>query len=58
MQILCCECGEELKEGDEVEGLFKAYYKALASKVHYAVSEPHDFIAETMAHVKCPGGPI
>lgn len=53
MIIHCAECGDILKEGEEIEGVFRAYYHDIPSKVHFSVSNPHDYLKETICHVRC-----
>lgn len=53
MIVTCTKCGKFLKEGQEVEGVFRAFYHELGSKVHYAITKPHDYVPNTLCHVDC-----
>lgn len=54
MTITCSLCGYHLNDGDRITGFVTAWYKALPSKVAYAVYE-HDIQVDktSLAHYDC-----
>ncbi len=55
MIIYCPKCKQPFKEGDEVQGTFRAFWHELGSKVHFSISKPHEYVPGTLSHVKCEG---
>jgi hypothetical protein len=55
MTINCGKCGERLREGQEIRGLFVAYYHELRSKVIFSITKPHHYEGGSLEHVNCSG---
>lgn len=53
MTKLCRKCHLPFKENHEVQGMFKAFWHELGSKIHFSISKPHEYVAETLEHVDC-----
>lgn len=53
MTLNCADCGKRLKDGDLIEGIFRAYYHEIPSKVFFSITKPHDYLKETVMHVDC-----
>lgn len=53
MTIRCAQCDQPLKEGQEVEGLFAAYFHEIPSTQAYAITKPHEILVDTLAHRDC-----
>lgn len=53
MKVNCPKCDQPFKDGQEIKGVFLAYFHDIPSKRVVSTTTPHDFIAETMEHVSC-----
>ncbi len=53
MTLKCIQCEKVIKEGEEIEGIFRAFYHAIPSEIHFSITKPHDYLKETIIHTDC-----
>lgn len=49
----CPNCDQPFKDGQEIRGVFFAYWHQIPSRTTMATTKPHEGIPETVEHRNC-----